>query len=331
MTTLPIHGDRIVIDRLVPADALALARSHSDVDNARYQDWAYPLSEIEARGFILEVAQTEPFEPADQVQLAIRDRAGGLLVGDLYLYRSELEPWAVEVGITLVPGAGGQGRARRAITAAVDACFTVDDDHGPVHRVIGRLDAENDRSRRLFEDLGFRREAHHCRSLRRRGGRFPDELVFAVTADRWRQGSRHAPVLDAAPHAADIEFLDDRIYEFNMAATGYRDGLYLSAFCRDEIGRIEAGVYGWTWGGAAEVRTLSVREDLRGRAMGSTLLAAFEGEAHRRGCRRVFVSSHTFQAPAFYERHGYRRGGEWHDYPVGHGQVFLEKTLAGDD
>jgi hypothetical protein len=33
-------------------------------------------------------------------------------------------------------------------------------------------------------------------------------------------------------------------------------------------------------------------------------LTAFEDEARARGCTRVFVTSFTFQAPGFYERHG---------------------------
>jgi GNAT superfamily N-acetyltransferase len=49
-----------------------------------------------------------------------------------------------------------------------------------------------------------------------------------------------------------------------------------------------------------------VHETYRGDGLGSTVLTAFEEEAKQRGCTHVFVTSFTFQAPAFYQRHGYR-------------------------
>jgi RimJ/RimL family protein N-acetyltransferase len=327
VATLPIHGEDIVLDRLVPADAVALSQSHSDADNARYQDWRYPLSEIEARRLIADVARADPFAAGDEVQLAIRDGGGAPLAGDLYLHRPAVEPWTVWIGITLVPGCSGHGRAQRAVTAAVDAAFAVDDADGPIRRAAGRLDADNERSRRLFERLGFRREAHHHLGIRRRDGSFADEFVFAVTADCWRHGASDAALVESDAHPSDVTFLDDRIYEFNVAATGYADGRELSIFRRDGLGRIEAGVFGWTWGGAAEVRTIWVRDGLRGHGVGRDLLNAFEDEARRRGVGRLFVGSHSFQAPAFYERYGFRRTAEWADYPSGFAHVFLEKDL----
>lgn len=328
MAILPIHGEGIVLDRLEAADAVALSRSHSDADNARYQDWRYPLSEVEAHRLIADVARADLLATGHEAQLAIRDGVGEPLAGDLYLHRPAVEPWTVWIGITLVPGWDGHGRAQRAVTAAVDAAFAVDDADGPIRRAAGRLDADNERSRRLFERLGFRREAHHRLGVRRRDGTFTDELVFAVTADCWRPRSSEELVIESDPHPSDVAFLDDRIYEFNIGATGHTDGRELSMFRRDGLGRIEAGLFGWTWGGAAEVRTLWVHEGLRGHGVGRELMTAFEDEARRRGCRRLFVGTHSFQAPAFYERHGFRRTAEWSNYPSGFGQVFLEKDLG---
>ena len=58
----------------------------------------------------------------------------------------------------------------------------------------------------------------------------------------------------------------------------------------------DGGRIGLTW----------VRETSRGDGLGGRLLAEFETEATSRGCTHVFVTSFTFQAPGFYERHGYR-------------------------
>jgi ribosomal protein S18 acetylase RimI-like enzyme len=49
-----------------------------------------------------------------------------------------------------------------------------------------------------------------------------------------------------------------------------------------------------------------VSERARSQGLGTRLLEEFEAEAKSRGCTRVFVTSFTFQAPGFYERHGYR-------------------------
>jgi RimJ/RimL family protein N-acetyltransferase len=117
-----------------------LARSHSDPDNARFQGWQSPLSEDEALAFIAEHAAATP---AEGVQLAIRERQGGELAGDLYLHAAD---GALEVGITLVPGFGGRGLATATIAAVGSAV-------GPLR---AWAHEDNVRSRALFERLGFR-------------------------------------------------------------------------------------------------------------------------------------------------------------------------------
>ena len=90
-----------------------------------------------------------------------------------------------------------------------------------------------------------------------------------------------------------------------------------------------AGLSGWTWGEAAGIAMTWVHEERRGQALGTRLLAEFEAEAQRRGVLRVFVTSFTFQAPGFYERHGYREIFRWDGVPVaGQDDVHLRKELA---
>lgn len=58
------------------------------------------------------------------------------------------------------------------------------------------------------------------------------------------------------------------------------------------------------------------------------MLRDFEAEARRRGARRVFVTSLTFQAPAFYQRHGYVEIFRWVGVPVdGEADVHFRKDL----
>jgi len=68
----------------------------------------------------------------------------------------------------------------------------------------------------------------------------------------------------------------------------------------------------------------------RGRGFGQALLGAMVAEARRRGVSRIWVASYDFQAPELYERAGFKRVAELRDWPEGHTNVILCKTLAND-
>ena len=129
------------------------------------------------------------------------------------------------------------------------------------------------------------------------------------------------------PLPRDLERLEQEINQFNYRATGFYDGRSLAAFLRDESGALRAGLAGHTWGGCCEIRFLFVRESERRTGLGSTLLRAAEHEARARGCDRVVLSTHSFQAPDFYRRHGYAELGRADGYPRGHAQIYLCKRL----
>ncbi len=130
------------------------------------------------------------------------------------------------------------------------------------------------------------------------------------------------------PARADLESLEDEIYRFNEGATGHHDGRLLAFFLRDASGALRAGLAGHTWGGCCEIRFLFVRESERRTGLGSALLGAAEREAVARGCDRVFLSTHSFQAPDFYRRYGYVELGRAEGYPHGHAQIYLAKGLV---
>ena len=129
------------------------------------------------------------------------------------------------------------------------------------------------------------------------------------------------------PDADLHDRLDKEIYDFNAAATGHHDGRELSIAVRGDDGDLCAGLFGWTWGGCGYVELFWVRQDQRGTGLGTRLLAAAEAEIRRRGCDRVALSTHSFQAPGFYARFGYTECGRTPGYPHGHDEIHLLKHL----
>jgi ribosomal protein S18 acetylase RimI-like enzyme len=131
------------------------------------------------------------------------------------------------------------------------------------------------------------------------------------------------------PSRDDVEYLEERLYEFNKAATGIADGRSLGVFLRDAARKIVAGAAGHTWGETCELRQVWVSEPLRRQGIGRRLLAEAEAEAIRRGCRQLVLTTHSFQAPRFYEKLGFRVVSEVPEYPRGHSQIVLRKSLGG--
>lgn len=54
-------------------------------------------------------------------------------------------------------------------------------------------------------------------------------------------------------------------------------------------------------------------------------------EAVRRGCSRAHLDTLAFQAPAFYEKRGYRVSGALPDFVAGHTRSFVWKRLIGSE
>ena len=198
----------------------------------------------------------------------------------------------------------------------------------------------------VWRRRGFAARAHGARTFRRCAARRADRepaidshgtAAVSVARVRARRSIRGMDIemTDAVPEMvigdshshADSAALQAAVHEFNFAATGYRDDRGLSRFVRDDKGELVAGIEGFTWGGYARIDYFWVHENLRGRGIGTRLLAAAENEARRRGCRKVVLDTHSFQAPELYRALGYREVGTSNDVPVGFSETHFEKLL----
>ena len=130
------------------------------------------------------------------------------------------------------------------------------------------------------------------------------------------------------PTADHVQYLEDRIYEFNSRATDIADGEML-AFFMHERDRIVAGICGNTWGGTWGCANSGWMSRNVARAW-PKLFRAAELEARRRGCTQIVLMTFSFQAPAFYERHGFEVVATIDDHPRGHQNFLMRKRLGPD-
>ena len=101
----------------------------------------------------------------------------------------------------------------------------------------------------------------------------------------------------------------------------------LNLYVEDEHGQLLAGLVAETFGNWLEIEYLFVKEELRGQGIGSQLLQQAESEAKKRNCRFAFVNTYQFQAPAFYQKYGYKEVFTMKDYPYTGQRHYYQKEL----
>lgn len=124
-----------------------------------------------------------------------------------------------------------------------------------------------------------------------------------------------------------IDGLEDRLYEFNAARSGYRDAAPLG-FAAELRGELIGAVAGYTWGGVCELRQVWVHEAHRGRGLGRMLMDKAIQESKARGCATIFLATYDFQAPEFYARLGFRTVAEIADKPLGHTEFVMRLSFG---
>ena len=130
------------------------------------------------------------------------------------------------------------------------------------------------------------------------------------------------------PNPDAERILGSGLAAFNEAITGYNDRRLLTVLIKDpDTQQILGGITGKTTLGMAFLDLFHLPDSLRGTGLGSQLLQAFEDEARRRGCAHAVLYTLNFQAPGFYEKHGWVRFGEIPCEPQGNSRVFLSKQL----
>jgi GNAT superfamily N-acetyltransferase len=125
------------------------------------------------------------------------------------------------------------------------------------------------------------------------------------------------------------EVIGGGLNAFNDERVGYADRKPIAVLARNpETGSIVGGALGRSSLGLLFLDLFYLPEAYRGAGIGSEVLRLFEEEGRRRGCVAGVLYTISFQAPDFYERHGWRRFGEVPCLPEGTRRIFLSKQFA---
>ena len=117
----------------------------------------------------------------------------------------------------------------------------------------------------------------------------------------------------------DIQFIHDRLYEFNLSKTGgERQEITVPAtpertafVIRDENDQICGGTvfYLKDNGTTLYIDFLWMAEKLRGQNFGTKLIAKVKERAIALQCRKIALQTRTYQAPDFYPKQGFTLAG----------------------
>ena len=117
------------------------------------------------------------------------------------------------------------------------------------------------------------------------------------------------------------------ISQYNKQQAGDDQGQNLCFVLRAPDQEIVGGVIGATYWDWLHIDLMWVKEELRGRGYGHRLLMLAEEEGRKRGAKNAHLDTFSFQAPEFYQDHGYQVFGELKDFPTGYQRYFMTKQL----
>lgn len=135
--------------------------------------------------------------------------------------------------------------------------------------------------------------------------------------------------LTDAPTDEAVKAIGTHLNRFNELRAGReRDYRPLAILLTEPVtNEVLGGLWGWTSFSVLFTDLLFIPDTMRGQGLGTRLLAQAEQEAIARGCHTAWLDTFSFQAPDYYQRHGYAVFGSIPDYPPGHTRFFLKKQL----
>ena len=117
------------------------------------------------------------------------------------------------------------------------------------------------------------------------------------------------------------------LISFNREQTGRLSYTRTVLSARDDKGRLLGGLILQSYWKESYIELLWLSARARRAGFGSRFIKEAELRARRRGSRLIHLNTYSFQAPGFYEKHGYKRFGGMSGSPKGEGRHFYVKRL----
>jgi len=134
--------------------------------------------------------------------------------------------------------------------------------------------------------------------------------------------------IELAPRSEDLAVIHNGLRAFTDSHAGPVNARPFAIFVRDDVGSVQGGLEGeirWTW---LFIAHFWLPETLRGRGLGSDLLAQAERFAVEQGCEAIYLDTLEFQALSFYQHRGFRTFGVLEGFPPGSRRYYLEKRVS---
>jgi len=125
----------------------------------------------------------------------------------------------------------------------------------------------------------------------------------------------------------EITVVEKGLQKFNEANSTEGEVKPLHVIANKKNGGVSGGAIGRTWGKCCELQELWVDAELRGKGVGTSLMRSFELEAEKRGCNLIYLSTFSFQSPAFYKKRGYKEVSRISGFSGGEEKIHMQKKI----
>jgi len=175
------RSNRLILRQFSQQDVDSFFLYRSSPEVAKFQSWEnYQYHDAEV--FVRKQSKNVPDQPGTWFQFAIALVETNHLIGDCALHTLLNEPRIVEIGFTLAEEYQGKGYASEAVRALLSYAFN----SLGKHKVIAFTDVRNEKSIRLLERVGMRREGHLLENYMSKG-QWVDEYQYSLLQSEWRE------------------------------------------------------------------------------------------------------------------------------------------------
>jgi RimJ/RimL family protein N-acetyltransferase len=174
-----MRSNRLILRQFSQQDVDSFYLYRSSPEVAKFQSWEN-YQQHDAEVFVNEQSKCVPNQPGTWFQFAIALVETNHLIGDCALHTPLDEPRIVEMGFTLAEVHQGNGYATEAVRALLSYVFIT----LRKHKAIAFTDVRNEKSIRLLERVGMRREGHLLENYMSKG-QWVDEYQYSLLQSEW--------------------------------------------------------------------------------------------------------------------------------------------------